>query len=173
MGSIFYLQSEELELQRSKSEDEEKKAFHNNLARESISNSSECFNVILNVVDKLPGRARREANVAEVHALSIYGLGVIALHTGKYDEASELLRESRLRAKGCEFGELVNSAELELKKLDKAREELKAKKESTSGNEEQSSAAPAITLAPPTMDVLLLKNQNLPEGDSKPEPKPK
>lgn len=166
MGSIFYLQSEELELQRSKSEDEEKKEFHNNLARESISNSSECFNVILNVVDKLPGRARRDANVAEVHALSIYGLGVIALHTGKYDEASELLRESRLRAKGCEFGELVNSAELELKKLDKAREELKAQKEATDGSEDQTQV-PKITLAPPTMDVLLLKNQNGSDTDIK------
>jgi hypothetical protein len=99
------------------------------------------------VVEKLPSKARREPNVAEVHALSTYGLGVIALHKGHYDEASELLRESRLRAKGCDFDDLVTSAELELSNLEKIRNEKAL------GNDDN------VEHGSPTIDVLLLKNK--------------
>lgn len=149
VGSIFYLQSEELELQQmhfEKTNDEKKTADSKKLASDSIANSSACFKVILDVVEKLPGRVRREPSVTEVHALSTYGLGVIALHKGEYEKASDFLREARLRAKGCGFQDLVTSSELELEKLDKFEKELE------SGTEH-------MKYDPPSMDVLLLKGE--------------
>jgi hypothetical protein len=102
--------------------------------------------VIVNVVEKLPSKTRREPNVAEVHALSTYGLGVIALHHGEYDKASDLLREARLRAKGCSFDDLVTSAELELEKLTKLKEEI------ARGEKNPKYDSPSI-------DVLFLKHE--------------
>lgn len=148
VASIFYLQSEEFELRELHSKKEENKQqeeLARKMAQDSIANSSSCFEVILNVVEKLPSKARREPNVAEVYALSKYGLGVIALHQGRFDDASDLLRESRLRAKGCDFDDLVNSAELELKTLDKLRKE-----QAEGGKPEHPS---------PTMDVFLVKGK--------------
>jgi hypothetical protein len=158
VGSIFYLQSEELELQEmhyQKEKDDKKSSETKQLAKDSIVNSSACFDVILNVVEKLPGQVRREASVTEVHALSTYGLGVIALHKGEYNQASDLLREARLRAKGCGFHDLVTSAELELEKLDKIEKELAA-------------GAQDVQYDAPSMDVLLLKGEK--EDSSKKHP---
>ncbi|ANB11605.1 hypothetical protein AWJ20_4426 [Sugiyamaella lignohabitans] len=117
------------------------------MAKDSIDYSTTCFSIILNAVEQLPSKARREANVAEVHALSTYGLGVIALHRGEYEKSRDLLRESRLRAKGCEFDDLVTSSELELQKLDNILAEI-AKGEKNPKYE------------PPSMDVLFLKPDN-------------
>lgn len=149
VGSIFYLQSEELELQEmhQKDNDEQKSVQSRQLAKDSIGNSSACFNVILNVVEKLPSKIRREASVTEVFALSTYGLGVIALHKGEYSQASDLLREARLRAKGCGFEDLVTSSELELEKLDKIQKELAA-------------GVKEVKYDAPSMDVLLLKSED-------------
>lgn len=128
---------------------------HEELAQEAINNAKTCYEVILKVVDDLPGHARRDTRVAEAHALSIYGLGVIALHKSQLDKAQELLRESRLRAKGCGFEDLVVNSELELKKLDKLQKELEA--------------GHSVEFEGPSIDVLFLKHMPAPAnaGDSK------
>ncbi|CAN6628971.1 mitochondrial inner membrane i-AAA protease supercomplex subunit Mgr3p [Trichomonascus vanleenenianus] len=146
VGSLFYLQSEELEvreLKKTETKEEKDAETAKKLAKDSLQNSSTCFHVILDVIGKLPGKIRRENSVAEVQALSTYGLGVIALHQKEYAKAEDMLREARVRAKGCEFGDLVNSSELELDKLKKLQDELKK------GNVEQ--------YDPPSMDVLLMR----------------
>lgn len=154
VGSIFYLQSEELELRVVQNKDNEEEAEKSRkLAHDSMGNSSTCFNVILDAIEKLPSKMRRATDVAEVQALSTYGLGVIALHRGDYKEASNLLRESRLRAKGCEFNDLVNSAEIELEKVDKIQKDLEK------GTQD-------VKYDPPVMDVLLVrKDKEMPEHE--------
>lgn len=126
---------------------------HEQLAKDSINNAQTCYEVILKVVDDLPGHARRDTRVAEAHALSIYGLGVIALHRSELDRAQELLREARLRAKGCGFDDLVVNSELELKKLDKLQQEIKQGR--------------SIEYESPSIDVLFLKHSS---PDTIPEP---
>lgn len=127
VGSMFYIQAEELEVReqaKKKENDPEQAQLSVKLANDSLTSASSCFNSILSTVEKLPSQLRREHEVVEAQALCTYGLGVISLHKGEHSKASDLLRESRLRAKGCDFQDLVRSAELELEKLDKIQAEI-------------------------------------------------
>lgn len=142
-GSYLYIQTEEFELSRWKTEYDEKvkngeiKDDGNSLnlreqmkrdlkspffppplpgsvARESLDNATTIFTVILQTIKELPGKLRRSEVIAEVQALSTYSLGVIALHDGELDKAEELLREARLRARGCGYELLADHADMEL-----------------------------------------------------------
>ncbi|KAL6454535.1 MGR3 Mitochondrial inner membrane i-AAA protease supercomplex subunit MGR3 [Candida maltosa Xu316] len=55
--------------------------------------------------------------ISETVALATYGLGVINLHLSQYDKAERLLRESRVRAKSCDYDMLLPMIETELDKL--------------------------------------------------------
>lgn len=91
------------------------------LSDESLKNASSIFKVILDTIKTLPGKARRSSSIAELQALSIYQLGVIALHEGNLKKAEDLLKEARLRAKGCGYNVLVENTDSEIETL----EELK------------------------------------------------
>lgn len=130
VGAIFYLQAEELEVRDHQGKptmsSDGKVASAQELAKVSMNNANQCFSTVLNLIAKLPGRARREGDIDDVQALTTYGLGVIALHQGDLDKASDLLRESRLRAKGCGYEDLIKNSELELEKLDKLIQDREA-----------------------------------------------
>lgn len=141
VGSIFYIHAEEMEVRELNAENDGDKERSNRIAKDALKQSSSCFKIILEVVQKLPSRTRHDdEEVSEVQAMSIYGLGVIALHQGDLETASERLREARLRAKSNELEDLMKSAELELEKVEKYKK---------GGNEEGYKS--------PTMDVLLMK----------------
>ncbi|KAG7191713.1 uncharacterized protein KQ657_002849 [Scheffersomyces spartinae] len=59
--------------------------------------------------------------VAESSALASYGLGVINLHLGKFDDAERYLREARIKAKKIEYGMLIDNIEDELGKVFRER----------------------------------------------------
>lgn len=65
--------------------------------------------------------------VAECSALATYGLGVINLHTGEYDEAERFLREARIKAKKIEYNVLIDNIEEELGKVFRERSEKSRK----------------------------------------------
>lgn len=149
-GAIFYLQAEELEVR-----DHQKKPTISadgqiksaaDLAQISMGQASACFSAVLSLIKKLPSRLRRDSDIDDVQALATYGLGVIALHKGNLDKASDLLRESRLRAKGCGYTDLAKNADIELEKLDKA---LKAREENKNIEvfDEVKPVSPVISLA--------------------------
>lgn len=123
VGSIFYLQGEELEardhLKKPTKSSDGKDVSAKELADISMKNASACFTMILDLIEKLPGKVRRAGDIDDVQALTTYGLGVIALHEGNLDKALDLLREARLRAKGCGYDDLIKNSEMELEKLDK------------------------------------------------------
>lgn len=123
VGSIFYLQAEELEVRdhlgKPTMSSDGKTASAKEMAEISMKNASACFTMVLGLIEKLPSKLRRTGDIDDVQALTTYGLGVIALHKGDLDKASDLLREARLRAKGCGYDDLVKNSEMELQKLDK------------------------------------------------------
>lgn len=120
-GAIFYLQAEELEVRHSKKEptvsNDGKAASAKDLADISLKNAIACFSMVITLIKKLPARLRRESDIDDVQALATYGLGVISLHKGDLEKADDLLREARLRAKGCGYLDLVQNSEMELEKL--------------------------------------------------------
>ncbi|KAH3673318.1 hypothetical protein WICMUC_003778 [Wickerhamomyces mucosus] len=128
LGSIMYLQAEEYEVKeyyniKAKTSQQEIDEAKSNKEK-CLELSSQCYESVLKFAKSLPSNLRREGNVEESIALSTYGLGVIYLQIGKLDEAKNLLRESRLRAKGSGFNDLVVEAERELAKLTKEVEKL-------------------------------------------------
>lgn len=143
-GAIFYLQGEELEVREHQGKEtvssDGAQTSTKNMATISMENASACFTMILSLIAKLPNKLRRDGEIDEVHALTTYGLGVIALHKGEFDQASDLLRESRLRAKGCGYESLVLNSEQELSKLEKLR------KAEDAGLIEEASPLPPISL---------------------------
>lgn len=88
------------------------------MSKISIANANACFSLVLKLITKLPSKVRREGDIDDVQALATYGMGVVALHRGELDKASELLREARLRAKGCGYVDLIKNSESELAKVD-------------------------------------------------------
>ena len=50
---------------------------------------------------------KQHNEINETVALATYGLGVINLHLSHYEKAERLLRESRVRAKSCDYGTLL------------------------------------------------------------------
>ncbi|KAF5103928.1 hypothetical protein DV451_001156 [Geotrichum candidum] len=149
-GAIFYLQAEELEVR-----DHEKKPTISSdgqiksaaeLAQISMGQANACFSAVLSLIKKLPSRLRRDSDIDDVQALATYGLGVIALHKGNLDKASDLLREARLRAKGCGYTDLAKNADIELDKLEKAIQDRKDNKD-INVLEEVKPVSPAISLA--------------------------
>lgn len=60
---------------------------------------------------------KQHNEINETVALATYGLGVINLHLSHYEKAERLLRESRVRAKSCDYGTLLPMIEKELEKL--------------------------------------------------------
>lgn len=137
LGSLMYLQAEEFESKESRAI---KQKLPDAMIEAERFNKQSCINLALRCYEsvlafskELPAQLRREENVEESIALSTYGLGVVKLHLGELEAAKNLLRESRLRAKGSGFSDLVNEAERELEKLSKEVERLEkegAKKES-------------------------------------------
>ena len=143
-GAIFYLLGEELDVREHQGKEtvssDGAQTSTKNMATISMENASACFTMILSLIAKLPNKLRRDGEIDEVHALTTYGLGVIALHKGEFDQASDLLRESRLRAKGCGYESLVLNSEQELSKLEKLR------KAEDAGLIEEASPLPPISL---------------------------
>ncbi|CCH41140.1 hypothetical protein BN7_677 [Wickerhamomyces ciferrii] len=139
LGSLMYLQAEEFEAKEYRAI--KQKLEESKIASERFNKKScldlalKCYESVLAFSKQLPAQLRREENVEESIALSTYGLGVIKLHLGELDTAKNLLRESRLRAKGSGFNDLVVEAERELEKLGKEVEKLE--KENTQKEYEQ------------------------------------
>lgn len=101
------------------------------IGRESLENAATIFSTVLNTIKNLPSGVRRKGSIDEVHAMAMYSLGVVNLHKGDLDKAQELLREARLRAKGCGYDVLADHADMELATVDDLR------KYKESGNDEQ------------------------------------
>lgn len=121
VGSMLYLQAEDFEVMDHKGTTMtpgSTSTTTQEMAETSLKTAQSCFTMILELIAGLPSKRRREGDVDQVQALATYGLGVIALHKGDLEKASELLRESRLRAKGCEYEDLVVNSEMELEKVD-------------------------------------------------------
>lgn len=77
---------------------------------------------------KLPQEVQRDNTyIGEIVALATYGLGVVYLHLSDYDRAERLLREARVRSKGCGYDLLIEEVERELGKLFNEKKTLKAK----------------------------------------------
>lgn len=127
LGSMIYLQAEEFETKEFVSIKDKKEVEiinENRLAKEKcLRLSTQCFESVLEFSKKLPANLRRDENVEESIALATYGLGVIKLHLGDLESAKSLLRESRLRAKGSGFTDLVTESERELNRLQKEFDE--------------------------------------------------
>ncbi|ODQ68347.1 hypothetical protein NADFUDRAFT_48992 [Nadsonia fulvescens var. elongata DSM 6958] len=159
-GSMCFLQAEEFELRENQSkrannlEDSELNA---KLKAESLDVATNCYNSVLTAVEKIPARVRREQDIDQVQALATYGLGVVALHKGDLTTAHDLLSEARLRAKGCQFDELVTNAEVEIGKMEKEAKKLEAKPPSSNSPETESdlSTTPK-SLKGPELDVLIM-----------------
>lgn len=88
------------------------------LASESLKGALFSFEGVLNTIKNMPGKTRRSNEMAELQALSTYSLGVIALHENDLTKADDLLKEARLRAKGCGYDILVDQADIELATLE-------------------------------------------------------
>lgn len=128
LGSLMYLQAEEFESKESRAIQQklsddivEAERFNK---QSCITLALRCYESVLKFSKELPAQLRRNENVEESIALSTYGLGVVKLHLGELGVAKNLLRESRLRAKGSGFSDLVNEAEKELEKLSKEADRL-------------------------------------------------
>lgn len=87
--------------------------------------AANCYKDVLEIIEKLPGRNRREALVPEAYAMAVYGLGVLEIQRGNYEKALGHLREARVRAKGCRVEELIDSSNKELLKIEKLIEQGK------------------------------------------------
>lgn len=157
VGAIFFLQSERL---------------GNNSTNVSLTNAGLCFDMLVEVIEGLPAHARRDGCVDDVRALAAYGRGVVATRRGQYDAASTLLREARLRAKGCSYIDLVENSEVELKKLDflvtrreqrqqeKDRQEEKTQKERQEDKENEQAREDAHKpIAPPLKSAFAPKEE--------------
>lgn len=159
VGAIFYLQAEELELRQKQgklvkpSNPVPSAVSINDLAGMSMANASACFTMVLKLISQLPSKVRREGDIDDVQALATYGLGVIALHKGDLPKASDLLREARLRAKGCGYTDLVTSSEIELGKLDqltkKGQDLAAAAAESVTGDDDSINVSSSSPSPPP------------------------
>lgn len=121
VGAMFYLQSEQLEVLDYQDKQSGGSRTPKELAAISMNHADTCFTKILKHIERLPNKLRSTGDIYEVHALATYGLGVIALHKGDFGNASELLREARLRAKGCGYEDLILNTEQELQKLEKMK----------------------------------------------------
>lgn len=84
------------------------------IAQASFKDATEIFNSILTTIKQIPSHIRRQGEYDSLQALTIYSLGVVQLHNGDLDKAQDLLREARLRAKGCNYTDLVDRADVEL-----------------------------------------------------------
>lgn len=128
LGSLMYLQAEEFEAKESRAI--QQKVSEDIISAERFNKQScidlalRCYESVLKFSKELPAQLRRNENVEESIALSTYGLGVVKLHLGELEVAKNLLRESRLRAKGSGFNDLVSEAERELEKLSKEVERM-------------------------------------------------
>lgn len=128
VGSMMYLSAEQFEAAEMKAkkllEDnpDDKKLEENlkgyTLLRKTAMEGAEVvFSLSLQAPKRLTPEILRDEKVGEAIALSTYGMGVVKLHTGKLDEAEQLLKEAIIRGKGMKYNELVENAENELKKL--------------------------------------------------------
>ncbi|CAX39948.1 conserved hypothetical protein [Candida dubliniensis CD36] len=77
---------------------------------------------------------KQHNEISETVALATYGLGVINLHLSHYDKAERLLRESRVRAKACDYGTLLPMIEKELEKLFNEKKLLSQNADGDDGN---------------------------------------
>ncbi|ODV60336.1 Mgr3p ASCRUDRAFT_21994, partial [Ascoidea rubescens DSM 1968] len=131
LGSLLYLQAEEYEsreLNAKKNNNEKDIQLFKEEKDECLKSATFCYESILEAVKSFPPVISRDhPQIVEALALTTYSLGVINLHTGNLEKAKELLRRSRLRAKGINNEELVAEAEAELKKLEKEEKLLELK----------------------------------------------
>lgn len=137
IGSLFYLQAEELELQKYNLQ---KTPNPNTTALDEISKSHENFLDLainsykmalqpnnINASYQLtlptsndglsPAQLDQYNLITESLALATYGLGVTYLHMGNYELAEKFLRESRVKSKSCDYEDLLSEIERELNKL--------------------------------------------------------
>ncbi|CDR40798.1 CYFA0S05e04610g1_1 [Cyberlindnera fabianii] len=127
LGSIMYLNAEAFEdkVARGKKEGNvpaDEMNYNEKAKDQSLTLAIKCYQSVLDSAKKFPANLRQDDRLEESIALSTYGLGVIKLHVGELAPAKNLLRESRLRAKGAGFEDLVVQAEVELEKVNKAIE---------------------------------------------------
>ncbi|KAG5365740.1 Protein MRG3-like protein [Yarrowia sp. B02] len=131
---------------------------------------------VLDGIQKLEPEVRRTKEVEEAQALCTYGVGVINIKKGEYEQAKDYLREARTRAKGSGFEDLVLAADGELEKVDKlAAEAAEAPKD----KESSEASKPKISIhdliannvptdnSAPTITVI----QGEPKDEEEPEEK--
>jgi tetratricopeptide (TPR) repeat protein len=128
LGSIMFLNAQAFKDKITRAEksgiNDPELEFNKGAMQKSVELTVKCYESVLEFSKKLPTTLRRADGMEESIALATYGLGVVKLHNGELEAARNLLRESRLRAKGAGFDELVDNSEEELKKV---REELELK----------------------------------------------
>lgn len=163
LGALMYLQAEEYEVREFsgvKHGNEDLRIEGKQGKERCLSLSQQCYESVLAFAKNLPSELRRgDPSVEESIALSTYGLGVIKLHLGDFTSAKNLLRESRLRAKGGDFDDLVSEAERELKNLNK-EEQLQGGKLVNKDRIEQllEASEKGAAEVPIEMDVQLTKH---------------
>ncbi|RCK62791.1 Mitochondrial inner membrane i-AAA protease supercomplex subunit MGR3 [Candida viswanathii] len=76
------------------------------------------YESVLQFAKSFPQDFIKEHNeISETVAIATYGLGVINLHLSHYDKAERFLRESRVRARNCNYDTILPMIEKELEKL--------------------------------------------------------
>lgn len=114
LESLIYLNSNEPKSKTSLKQQENRIEITDDIARLSFRDAKQIFNTILDTIKHIPSHIRRQGEYDSLQALTIYSLGVIQLHDGNLDKAQDLLREARVRAKGCGYQDLVDRADIEL-----------------------------------------------------------
>ena len=89
-------------------------------AEEFLDLSEEFYTKIVDTIDSL--NTNRTDLIPEAYIMSLYGKGVIKASKGDYAQASELLNEAKLRARGSEMDKLLAACEGEIAKLDKLKD---------------------------------------------------
>ena len=140
LGSLLYLQTEQAEGQLFalnqlpiESRDENYDETFSQLTKQQeicLDLADKCYQSVVNF-GKRNYKLRFQANdmldpsASQAIALSTYGMGVINLHRGNYLKAERLLNDSLSLARETDFQELVNTSEVELEKVAKAKKDPK------------------------------------------------
>lgn len=87
----------------------------------------EKFNSVIIGWKNLPAEYQTQGTT-ETAAIATYGIGVVNLHMGNYDEAERYLREARVRSRKCQYEVLIGEIERELEKLKEERSKAKPRR---------------------------------------------
>ena len=100
------------------------------LRLDAIDTSMKVYKFLVDYLKQLPSDfASNNREVHEAVAIATFGMGVINLHEGEYENSERLLREARVRSKQCGYDSLIELIETELEKLFKEKKRAQNKKD--------------------------------------------